>query len=359
MAAAQNAPSSVHDFTRAGRDPIGQHQRNGNFSHFGNATGQGLYGSDPGRGGLYFQGQPAFANAGYGATLLPYTMPEGTYQNQANYPLQLSVLPTALRNHPPCYDARVWVGTQEIGSATGEACNSLVSTFVVTIPPGAPFTLSHATARVTALITGGAWGNTGIRFETERRIVDASGCQYQTWTGTRTVDTQNNWLQEQRIQEPCPTTPLSPDMPPGYIPQATLGAAVVLVMDAYAYSHNDQCSVTVFNRSTQQNLYNTGTFNCTSTSLHRVIVPPNTSFSVYGALTAVTVLNQANATWMDTNIYFPLIFTASPMDSVLVGPCQRDSNNTYTQAMRLLYPSNRTDPPTYLDTRVQNIPCTP
>jgi len=106
-------------------------------------------------------------------------------------------------------------------------------------------------------------------------------------------------------------------------------------------------------------LYNTGTYNCSSSSLHRVIVPPNTQFSLNGALTTVTVLNQSNATWMDTGMFFPLLFTSSPLDSVLVGPCQRDGSNTYTQAMRLLYPSNRTEPSTYLDTRVQYVPCTP
>lgn len=105
-------------------------------------------------------GQCVALNTGAGATLLPYTMPAGTYFNSAPYPLLLTVTPPG----PSCYDFSVYVDGQFMAQARDD-CERSNTSVTVLVPANNSFGITGGNTRVTALSSNATWQATGINFD--------------------------------------------------------------------------------------------------------------------------------------------------------------------------------------------------
>lgn len=271
-------------------------------------------------GGAFFRGTPTVGSA-YGAVLLPYDLPAGTYINAANYPLQLSVQATARVGggtaDNPCYLAQVKIGSSIVGQAAGVPCSAVVSTFMVTLPAGAAFELNGGTAKVTATHNIASWRDTGIVFDVRRERNDA--CEHTVGVGTISTGIWNNLDEVRQEEERCPATRLDPKMPPG-IDYRSLSAYRLLLSVAPFLSNNDPnwCwRITVRNETSGALIWDYGAPSgppgtpCEPIPNwvgYDMVIPINTRFSLAGANAVVTILGTNTGSWRDTGIVFPVTF---------------------------------------------------
>lgn len=114
---------------------------------------------------------------GAGATLLPYSVPAGTYKNIASYSLYVNVVPEGR-----CFDERVYVDGAMAGRVRDD-CTSAATSAAVIVPPGSSINWTRFNATVTAFASGATWDQVGFRFQIGKTFVETSRVNVACWDG--------------------------------------------------------------------------------------------------------------------------------------------------------------------------------